>query len=86
MPDEKFFAWSFEDSPSSAGAMKSEINFITSKILPETEEIWLATGEICQNPKTAEACRPLENFVEAHYTVVDTQDFYMERLRLLRKK
>ncbi len=33
-----------------------------------------------------EARRPLENFVREHYTVVETQDFYLERLRFLRKK
>lgn len=86
LPGEKFFAWNFEDSPSSPNALRSETAFVVSKIPPNSEEIWLATEEICQNPETAEACRPLENFVEANYTVVDTKDFYSERLRLLRKK
>lgn len=86
VPQTNFFAWNYEDSPGKAGAMKSEIRFVISQIPPEAAEIWLATAEICQNPHTSESCRPLENFVEAHYTVVDTRDFYEERLRLLRKK
>lgn len=86
LPDRNFFAWSFEDAPSNAGAMRSEIEFVASEIPRDAPEIWLATGEICQNSKTAESCRPLENFIEAHYTVVDTRDFFFERLRLLRKK
>lgn len=86
VPDEKFFAWNQNSVGLNEGALEPEINFVTSKIPSDAPEIWLATGEICQNPKTAEACRALENFINEHYTVVDSRDFYLERLRLLRKK
>ena len=86
VPDENFFAWNQSALATGEDALKPQIDFVVSEIPPDASEIWLATGEICQNPQTAEACRPLENFVREHYTVIDTQDFYLERLRLLRKK
>jgi len=48
--------------------------------------IWLLTGEVCHNKENFAVCRPLENFLEANYTVIETKDFYLERVRLLRKK
>jgi len=83
LPDERFFNWGIEGEYGSAESLKSEINFAISKIPPDAEEIWLATGERCQLTK---ACVPLENFVEANYTIVEEKDFYKEKLRLLRKK
>jgi cell division protein FtsL len=86
LPDEKFFAWDTEDSLSNENAFRNQIAFVISEIPPEAQEIWLATEEVCQTETTAAACRPLENFLEANYTVIETKDFYLERLRLLRKK
>lgn len=86
LPDEKFFDWNADASLSSAAAFREQIKFVISEIPPEAEEIWLATEEICQNRETSAACQPLENFVQENYTVVITQDFYRERLRLLKKK
>ena len=86
LPDEKFFAWSFEENPSSAAALEKQIEFVISEIPPEAQEIWLATEEICQDAKTGIACQPLENFIEANYTIEKQKDFYLERVRLLRKK
>jgi hypothetical protein len=86
LPDENFFAWGFEENPSGAAALEKQIEFVISEIPPDAEEIWLATEEICQNEKTRIACQPLENYVEANYTVEKQEDFYLERVRLLRKK
>jgi hypothetical protein len=86
LPDEKFFAWSPEAKLSSAAAFQKQIEFVVSEIPPDAPEIWLATGEICQSAETRIACQPLENFVEANYTIEQQQDFYLERVRLLRKK
>jgi hypothetical protein len=86
LPDENFFAWSFEENPSSETALEKQIEFVISEIPPEAEEIWLATEEICQDAKTSIACQPLENFVQANYTIEKQKDFYLERVRLLRKK
>lgn len=86
LPDEKFFAWSFEANPSSEKALEKQIAFVISEIPPDADEIWLATEEICQHEETRIACQPLENFVEANYTIEKQKDFYLERVRLLRKK
>lgn len=86
LPDEKFFAWSFEANPASENALRKQIEFVISKIPKESEEIWLATEELCQQEETRKACEPLENYIEAHYTTEQEKDFYLEKVRLLRKK
>lgn len=83
LPDERFFAFSLEDKPGSAGSFRSQIEFVISKIPPGAEEIWLLTNEKCA---AGEACLPLENFVAANYTIVEEKYFYKERARLLRRK
>ena len=85
LPDDNFFAWLDEADFSNENALKKQTDFIISQIPANAAEIWLATEELCQDEETA-ACRPLENFVETNYTVLKTQDFYGERLRLLKKK
>lgn len=86
LPDERFFEWDLEDSLSSENAFKKQTEFIISEIPPNAQEIWLLTRDTCHNPKTAPSCLPLENFVQAHYTIEIEKDFYLEKLRLLRKK
>jgi len=86
LPDEKFFSWSPEANLSSEAAFQKQIEFVISEIPADASEIWLATGEICQSAETRIACQPLENYVEANYTIEKQQDFYLERVRLLRKK
>jgi uncharacterized membrane protein len=83
LPDEKFFAFDYEDKPGSAFSFRDQINFIISKIPADAEEIWLLTNEKCA---VGEACQPLENFVSANYTIVEEKDFYKEKVRLLRRK
>lgn len=83
LPDEKFFAFDQEDEWGSANSFRKQLEFITSEIPPDATEIWLLTDDMCQ---TTKACQPLENFIEANYTVEETKDFYLERVRLLRKK
>ena len=86
LPDEKFFAWAQEDAPESENAFRRQTEYIISLVPPDAAEIWLATEEICYTEKTKAACRPLENFVEANYTVVEAKEFYREKVHLLRKK
>lgn len=86
LPDENFFAWEAESAPDSTDVYRKQTEFIVSQIPLNAPEIWLLTEETCQKPETQVACEPLENFVEAHYTVLETEDFYSERVRLLRKK
>jgi len=47
------------------------------------KEVWLATAEVCS---VTDACASLENHVSANYTVVLEENFYRERLRLLKRK
>lgn len=86
LPDERFFEWDAEDSIKSENAYKKQTEFIISKIPADAQEIWLLTRDTCHKPETEASCRPLENFVQAHYTIEIEKDFYLERLRLLKKK
>lgn len=83
VPNEKVFDWNLEDDFGKPESFRQQIEFVTGAIPPETESIWLATGESCQ---ISESCAPLEKFVEAHYTIESSVDFYLERVRLLRRK
>jgi uncharacterized membrane protein len=83
LPDEKFFDWEFEAEAGSADSWRRQTEFIISKIPPDAPEIWLLTNEKCT---IKDACVPLENFVQANYTIIEEKDFYKEKIRLLRKK
>lgn len=83
LPDEKIFSFSAEDKAGSPNHYRRQLEFIISKIPSEAEEIWLLTNENCEVGQT---CQPLDNFVEANYTVIEEKDFFKEKVRLLRKK
>ena len=83
LPDEKIFDWDIEDDFGKPDAFRQQIEFVTGEIPPDAETVWLATGESCQ---ISESCAPLEKFVAAHYTIERSADFYLERVRLLRRK
>ncbi len=83
LPDEQFFAFESEAETGSANSWRGQTEFIISEIPTEAEEIWLLTNEKCA---VKDACRPLENFVAANYTIISEKDFYKEKVRLLRKK
>jgi uncharacterized membrane protein len=82
-PDEKFFDWEFEAEAGSADSWRKQTEFIISEIPSDAPEIWLLTNEKCA---VKDACAPLENYVEANYTIIEEKDFYKEKARLLRKK
>jgi hypothetical protein len=86
LPNTRFFDWSYEADPAGEDAFKQQTEFIISQIPAGANEIWLATEDLCQQPETAAACAPLENYIGANYTIEINQDFYLERVRLLRKK
>lgn len=83
LPDEKFFAFFAEQELDSPQAFYNQIEFLIGKFPPEAEEVWLLTNEKCD---VGRACEPLENFVQANYTIIQEKDFYKEKVRLLRKK
>lgn len=86
LPDERFFDWVLEDRKDSERAFRKQIEFTISEIPAEAREIWFVTEEICHNPRTEVVCRDLENFIVSNYTILLQKDFYLERVRLLRKK
>lgn len=83
LPDERILEWGLEDEFGSPNSFTRQIEFVISEIPPEAREIWLITDESCQK---TEACGRLENFVQTNYTIEQTRDFYVERIRLLRRK
>lgn len=85
LPNKDFFIWDFEDSPAGENAFKKQIAFVTSQIPSDAGQIWLATEDRCQRPRTMIACQPLEDFVNSNYVTVIDRDFYRERVRLLKK-
>ena len=86
VPDDRFFEWDIEDSKSTENAFRKQTEFIISEIPADAEGIWLLTRDTCHLPETAPSCRPLEKYVEENYTVEIEKDFYLEKLRLLKKK
>ncbi len=83
LPDEKFFEFTEEAPFGSEDSLKQETDFVISEIPADADAIWLVVSEKCL---ITEACRPLENYVRANYTIEKEQEFYLEKLFLLRKK
>ena len=83
LPDDRFFEYGPEATPGSPDSLNREIAFVISTIPADAEHLWLAVGEKCT---TTEACIPLQNYIEANYTIETEKDFYQERLYLLKKK
>lgn len=82
LPDEKFFDWEIEGKAGTADAWRRQTEFIIGEIPADAGEIWLVTNEKCA---VKESCVPLENFIGQNYTIVIEKEFYLEKLRLLRK-
>lgn len=82
LPESGFFTYGAEAEFGSPASLTKEIDFLIDQFPADTEHVWLAVGEICT---TTEACQQLENFIHANYTIEKEQDFYLEKLFLLRK-
>ena len=88
LPGEGFFTWSQQNRfnfTEAAAALDDQTRSLISQIPPGTNEVWLLTGEVCDNPKTLEACRALEEYFDSNYTMVDSKEFYLEKIRLYQK-
>ena len=83
LPDERFMDFEVEAEGGTADSMKRQTDFTISKIPADAAEIWLVENDKC---RVTEACVPLENFVQANYTVIEEQEFYRENVRLLKRK
>ncbi|MFN0280018.1 MAG: glycosyltransferase family 39 protein [Pyrinomonadaceae bacterium] len=82
-PDEEYFKHEEQAAFGTQYSLTKEIDFFISNIPPDADWVWLAVSERCL---ITEACRPLENYVQANYTIEKEQEFYLEKLFLLRKK
>ncbi len=83
LPTSGFFDFEQEAAFGTENSLKRQIDFVTSQIPADADRVWLAVHEQCL---TTEACVPLENFVQANYTIEKEQEFYLEKVFLLRKK
>ena len=82
-PEGRYFEWNYEGELGTPNVWPKQIQYLISVIPKEKDRIWLVTEEYCQE---TEACEPLEKYVKENYTVVLTNDFYKERVRLLEKR
>lgn len=83
LPDERFFDFDQEAAFGTPDSLKRQTDFVISEIPTDAAQIWLAVNEKCL---VTEACVPLENFIKANYTIEKEQQFYLEKVFLLRKK
>jgi hypothetical protein len=86
LPREGFFLWARQNNFNFTDRLPEQTVSLISQVPAEGEEVWVLTGEICDNPKTMESCRALEEFFNSNYTMIDSQNFYLEKVRLYRKK
>ncbi|MFL6375356.1 MAG: glycosyltransferase family 39 protein [Pyrinomonadaceae bacterium] len=63
--------------------IRSRTAFTTSLIPPNADKVWLLTNYECGSPGT---CDQLENYVWENYETVIDGSFYLQRVRLLRRK
>ncbi len=88
LPREGFFTWSQQNHfnfTEATAALDDQTNSLISQIPPDTGEVWLLTGEICDHPKTLISCSALEEYFYSNYTMIDSKEFYLEKIRLYRK-
>jgi uncharacterized membrane protein len=83
LPDERYFDFEQEAEFGTPDSLKGQTDFVISEIPPDAEEFWLVVNEKCM---TTDACVPLQNFATANYTIEKEQEFYLEKVFLLRKK
>ncbi len=83
LPRDGFFDVETEAAFGTEDSHRRLIAHLIAQIPPEADRIWLAVNELCL---TTDACRPLENFVHANYTIEVEKEFYLEKLYLLKRK
>jgi hypothetical protein len=83
LPDENFFDFNLQAPAGSRESMIRQIEFVISEVPPDAPQIWLVVNDLCIS---TEACRPLEKYVEANYTIELEKEFYRSKVYLLRRK
>jgi hypothetical protein len=81
LPDERYFDFDF--GTPNEDLIRERTKFTISKIPPGAVEIWLIENDECKNPQI---CKQFNAFISANYDVVDEQEFYLQSLRLLKRK
>ena len=81
LPDERYFDFDFGTPSPELNRMRTE--FTISEIPPDAAQIWLIENDECQQPGI---CDQFDQFINSHYNVEDEQSFYMQKVRLLRRK
>ena len=80
------YDWNAEDAEDTRTRRAGQIEFLINQIPVDNQELWLITNENCTAATPAAECAPLEEFVQAHYVVERTENFYTRQVRLLRAK
>ncbi len=83
LPDEKYFDFGAEADPRTEESLLQQTDFVISEIPADAQAVWLVVNEKCIRTR---ACVPLENYIRTNYTIEKEQDFYLEKLYLLRRK
>jgi len=83
LPDENHFDLELQAPAGTSLSLARQNTFVISKIPKDAQKIWLVVNEKCM---ATEACRPLENYVQANYTVELEKEFYLGKVYLLRAK
>jgi len=86
LPTEGFFRWSQQNHFNFTEELPRQTESLVSQIPAGSDEVWVLTGEICDNPKTIDSCQALDEYFGSNYTIVDEKNFYLEKVRLYRKK
>ncbi|CAN5179561.1 hypothetical protein BH20ACI2_BH20ACI2_03360 [soil metagenome] len=82
-PDENYFDFGLQAPAGSAGSLVRQNEFVISEIPPKATELWLVVNEQCVS---SEACRPLENYLAANYTIELEREFYLSKVIRLKAK
>ena len=85
-PQKITFDWNAEAEFGSPKRNARQISFLISQIPADSAGLWLITDSLCDDEKRRAECAPLEDFVESHYTVEKSANFYLRKVRLLKRR
>ncbi len=83
VPGAGYFTFVPEAPEGSPDRFASQIEFLIAEIPKDAAHVWLSVSDWCEKGET---CRPLQNYVEANYTIEIEKDFYHQKLYLLKRK
>lgn len=83
VPKSGYFTFVPEAPDGSPERFTREIEFLITEIPKDADRVWLSVSDWCANGQN---CRPLQNYIDANYTVEIEKEFYLQKLYLLKKK